>query len=134
MVAARGMIAGRRWMFELDSGRRGVGSAQAGRLVIGGRAYGFCQTTLDIELVDAGPHGIVYGLAAPPYRPPITIEATTARGTADRPARALSYRATTRPVPGAVVFLRALPASACAYQGVPAGSRRAIVAFLQELR
>lgn len=91
---------------------------QAGRFLLSGRAYGFCETGLDIELVDAGPRGIVYGLATALYRPPIVIEATTAQGTAAHPARADTYPATTRPVPGATLFLCALPASACKYRAL----------------
>ena len=100
---------------EVDDARHGLGHVQAGRFLVGGRAYGFCQTGLDLELVNAGPHGVAYGLASRPYRPPIVIEATTARGTAANPVSADKYRAMTRQVPGATLFVRALPPSACAY-------------------
>jgi hypothetical protein len=116
--SAHGAVRGQRWTLEVDSGRQGLASVQAGRLVLGGRAYGFCATRLDLELVNAGPQGLVYGLAAAPYRPPIVVEATTARGTAANPVPAAQYLAATRQVPGATLFLRALPASACAYDAL----------------
>jgi hypothetical protein len=123
---ARGTVGGRRWTLEVDGGRRGLGSAQAGRFLVGGRAYGFCQTGLDIELINAGPHGIVYGLVAPPYQPPVVIEATTAHGTAANPVPADKYPATTRKVPGATLFVRALPASACVYRGLAVAVQGAV--------
>jgi hypothetical protein len=122
---AHGTVAGRRWTLELDSARHGLRSVQAGRLTLGRRAYGFCQTrpsvhgfpsgALDVELVNAGPHGIVYGLASRLYRPPIVIEATTAHGTRRHPVAAYKYPAMIRQVPRATIFLRALPKPACAY-------------------
>lgn len=116
VAVARGTIGGRRWTLEADSRRHGVSRVQAGQLLLGGHAYGFCKTPLDIELVNSGPHGVVYGLATGRYRPPITIEATTAHGTAKHPVPAHSYPAITRHVSSATLFLRALPASACAYR------------------
>lgn len=129
---AHGIIGRRHWTLEVDSARHGIRRVLAGRLMLGGRAYGFCATRpppvharsfrgdssglLDVELVNAGPHGIVYGLAARLYRPPIVIEATTAHGTPRKPVRAHNYPARTRPISQATLFLRALPASACAYR------------------
>jgi mono/diheme cytochrome c family protein len=46
------------------------------------------------------------------------IEATTAHGTAANPTPAYKYPTTTRQVAEATLFLRALPASACAYRGL----------------
>lgn len=121
---AHGTVAAERWTLDVDSARRGLRSVQAGRLVLGGRAYGFCEVKQDggpnggpveVELVNAGPQGIVYGIAASPDRPPIVIEAATARGTAVHPVPSHQYPATTYQVPGAKLFLRVLPASACAY-------------------
>jgi hypothetical protein len=114
--AAHGTIGRRRWTLEVDSARHGVRRVQAGRLILGGRVYGFCESRLNVELVNAGPHGIVYGLAARLYRPPIVVEATTAHGTPRKPVRAHQYPARTRQVSEATLFLRALPASACAYR------------------
>ncbi len=126
---AHGTVAGQGWTLEVDDARRGVHSVQAGRFLLGGHAYGFCETGLDVELVNAGPHGIVYGLATRPYRPPIVIEATTTHGTAANPVTADKYRATTRQVPDAILFVRALPEPACAYRGlaVTAPERTTIV-------
>jgi mono/diheme cytochrome c family protein len=118
VASAHGTVSGQRWTLEVDSARHGLRSVQAGRLLLGGHAYGFCETGLDVELVNAGPHGIVYGLATRPYQPPIVIEATTAHGTAAHPVRADNYPATTRHVPEATLFLRTLPTSACAYRGL----------------
>jgi hypothetical protein len=109
-------IAWQLWTLELDSPRRGLRSVQAGRLLLAGHAYGFCKAKLDLELVNAGPRGIAYGLAARPYLPPIVIEGTTAHGTPSHPVVASKYPATTRRVANVTVFLRALPASACAYR------------------
>lgn len=130
--AAHGTIGRQHWTLEVDTARHGIRRMLAGRLLLGGRAYGFCATrpppvrgkafrgdstgVLDVELVNAGPHGIVYGLAARLYRPPIVIEATTAHGTPRKPVRAHNYPARTRAISQATLFLRALPASACAYR------------------
>jgi hypothetical protein len=138
---ARGSVGGQRWTLELDSARHGLRSVLAGRLMLGGRAYGFCDTrpppihgaslrgdfsgVLDVELVNTGRYGIVYGLAARPYRPSFVIDAATAHGTAAHPVVAHRYSATTLKVPQGTLFLRSLPASACAYHdlGVDASER-----------
>ena len=131
---AHGTIGGPRWTLEVDSAREGLPSVQAGRFLLGGRAYGFCDTGFDFELVNAGSHGIVYGLGPRPYHPPIVIEATTAHGTAAHPVHSNNYLAKTRRVPGATLFVRALPASACAYHDLAAAAERprAAVVFLTE--
>lgn len=130
---AHGTVGGQRWTLEVDGARHGLRSLQAGRFVLGGHPHGFCETGLDLELVNAGPHGVVYGLAARPYRPPIVVEATTAHGTAANPVSADKYPATTRKVPDATLFVRALPASACAYRtvAVAAPERATIVGASQ---
>lgn len=129
VTIAHGSVGGQRWTLEADSGRHGARSVQAGRFLLGGHAYGFCDTGLDVELVNAGAHGIVYGLATRIYQPPIVIEATTMPGSAAHPARAARYPATSRAVRGVTLFLRALPASACAYHalGVTAPQRATVV-------
>lgn len=44
-----------------------LGAGEAGdRVLIDGRAYGFCGHWLDFTLVDVRPHGLVYGFAALP--------------------------------------------------------------------
>src|ERR1700719_3877492 len=47
--AAHGTIGRRRWKLEVDSARHGIRSVQAGRLILDGRAYGFCDTRLKVE-------------------------------------------------------------------------------------
>jgi len=118
VASAHGTVGGQPWTLKTDSGRRGLGSVQAGRFLLGGHAYGFCRGALDVELVNAGPHGIVYGLATRVYETPMVIEATTAHGTAAHPVTALKYPTTARQVPGATLFVGALPASACAYHNL----------------
>lgn len=115
VASAHGTVGGQPWTLETDSGRRGLGSVQAGQFLLGGHAYGFCEGALDVELVNAGPHGIVYGLATRVYEPPMVVEATTARGTAAHPVTAYKYPTTARQVPGATLFVGVLPAAACAY-------------------
>jgi mono/diheme cytochrome c family protein len=122
--AAHGTVGGKRWTLEVDSARHGLGSMQAGRFLLGGRQYGFCDTPLDVELVNAGPRGIVYGIAGKPYSPPIVVEANTGHGTTAHPVRASLYPPVTRQVAGAILFVRALPDSACAYRGVAVSARR----------
>jgi hypothetical protein len=124
---AHGAIGGQPWMLEVDGARHGLASVQAGRLILDGHAYGFCHTGIDVELVNAGPHGIVYGLATRRYQRPIVIQATTKHGTAKNSVSAQDYPAMSRQIPGGTLFLRALPASACDYRGgfgltAPAGS------------
>ena len=115
---AHGTVAGERWTLQADRSRRGLAAVQAGRLLLDGRAYGFCEGVLDIELVNAGSHGIVYGYASRSFHAPITVEAAPGRGTATHPVRAHDYPATIHSVPGGVLFLRALPSSACVYNSV----------------
>jgi hypothetical protein len=115
---AHGTVGGQPWTLEVDNARQGLRSVQAGRFLLRGRPYGFCVTRLDLELVNAGPRGVVYGLASRPYHRPLVIEAITARGTAASPVPAHKYSATVRRVPGATLFMRALPESACAYRGL----------------
>jgi hypothetical protein len=122
--AAHGTVGGERWTFEVDSARHGLGSVQAGRFLLGGRQYGLCDTGLNIELVNAGPRGVVYGFAGRPYTAPIVVEASTGRGTTTHPVRASQYPAVTRQVAGAILFVRALPAPACAYRGLAVGAPR----------
>ena len=117
VAVAHGTIAGHSWTVQADQGRRGFAAVQAGRLLLAGRAYGFCRTGLDIELVNAGPRGVVYGLAARVYEAPIVVEAAPAHP-GSRPVPAHHYPATRQAVRGGVVFLRVLPASACAYRGL----------------
>ena len=130
---AHGQVGGQRWTLEADNARRGLGSVQAGRFLLGGHAYGFCETGLDVELINAGPHGVVYGLAAHRYRPPIAIQATTAHGTPAHPVRAHIYPTTARRVRGGTFFVGALPESACGYPGlgVSAPERSTIVGASQ---
>lgn len=132
--AAHGTVGGKRWTLEVDSARHGLSSVQAGRFLLGGRQYGLCDTGLDIELVNAGPRGVVYGFAGKPYTAPIVVEATTGHGSTAHPVRASEYPAATRQLPGAIVFLRALPAPACAYRGVAvsAPKRSTVVGATQE--
>jgi hypothetical protein len=118
--AAHGDVDGHRWVLEIDQARHGANAVRAGRFLLDGRAYGICRQKVDFELIDATPHGIVYGFAVAPFIPPVVIEATTARGTASSPVPAYHYPATTRHVPGGTLFVRALPASACAYKSVAA--------------
>jgi hypothetical protein len=140
---AHGTVGGQRWTLKVDGARHGLRSVQAGRLMLGRRAYGFCEAGLNVELVNAGRHGIVYGLAARSYRPSFVIDAATAHGTAAHPVVAHRYPATTLQVPQGTLFLRALPASACAYHdlGVDAsepptssGTGRGVLVFYKFTR
>lgn len=118
VATAHGTVDGRAWTLEVDAARSGVAAVQAGRFLFGGHAYGFCTGELDIELINAGAHGIVYGYASRLYRGPVTIEASTHRGTAADPVRASDYPVAIRRTRGIIVYARALPASACAYHGL----------------
>lgn len=121
VTVARGTVGGHPWAFETDQGRRGVNAVRAGVFVLGGRPYGLCANGVDLELIDATPHGIVYGFVPHLYTSSIVIEGTTDHGTARHPARAVRYPATTHRVAGGVLFVRALPASACAYSTLAIG-------------
>ncbi len=118
LAVARGTVAGTPWIVEADSARRGPVSVQAGRLVIGARSYGFCRTGLDLELINLGRHGVVYGLTTQPYRPPFQIEGVPGHGTAAHPIKAKSSPVNSRHVRGAFLFVSSLPKSACAYRSL----------------
>lgn len=126
VTTAHGIVAGRRWSLQTDSSRRGADAVRAGRFLVDGHAYGICRGGLDVELIDAGQHGIVYGFATRPYAPPIVLEATTAHGTAQHPVPAYRYPAATRSVPGGTLFVRALPSPACAYRDLAVALPKAV--------
>lgn len=104
-VAARGRVEGESWRFEIDAARSGVARLTEGRLVLGGQAYGLCQTFAQLELVRGAPNGIVFGV----------VQGGDARdlqlGSRPGPARARPVAG--HDVAGGVVFVSELPVSAC---------------------
>jgi len=114
---ARGTVAGMPWLLEADSARYGLLSLQAGHLRIDGHSYGFCRTRLGVELINAGPQGVVYGLVAQPNRPPLQVEGFPAHVTAAHPHAQNATVNVTR-VRGAYLYVGSLPSSACTYQNL----------------
>ncbi|HLI59464.1 MAG TPA: cytochrome c [Solirubrobacteraceae bacterium] len=115
---ARGTVAGMTWLLEADSARHGLLSLQAGRLLLDGHSYGFCRSRLEVELINAGPHGVTYGLLAAPNRPPLQIEGFPGHARAAHPVHARNAQVKVTRVRGAFLYVGSLPRSACAYRNL----------------
>ena len=86
-----------------------------GALVLGGRAYGLCPgypNPAELELIDAGPSGIVAGVVGYPGKATVDIAESTA-GTFDVGSSLPSPEV--QVVQGVSFFIGELPASACDY-------------------
>jgi mono/diheme cytochrome c family protein len=97
VTVARGAIDGYRWRLRLIAGL-GIG-----RFILGPHSYVACLD--DVELIDASPHGILYGLIASPGVHSVYLAHVPG---ASPP--------TLRQVRAGTFFVQALPKSACAYR------------------
>jgi YVTN family beta-propeller protein len=105
---ASGSVAGQSWTLWAKKGVTGVNAIEDGGVVLGGRWYGLCAgypNQGEMELIDAGSHGIDYGFVAFPGKIAVTLTSGGAL-----PAPQVRQVAT-----GISFFIGELPRSACAY-------------------
>lgn len=105
---ASGSVAGQPWTLWAKRGVTGVNAVEDGGVVLGGRWYGLCAgypNQGEMELIDAGPHGIAYGFVAFPGQ--IGVKLTS--------GGALPAPQVRRVAAGISFFIGELPGSACTY-------------------
>jgi DNA-binding beta-propeller fold protein YncE len=105
---ASGSVAGQPWTLWAKQGVTGVNAIEDGGVVLGGRWYGLCAgypNQGEMELIDAGPRGIVYGFVAFPGQ--IGVKLTS--------GGALPAPQVRRVAAGISFFIGELPGSACTY-------------------
>lgn len=114
-VAASGTVAGTTWSLRTASGQTGANAIENGALVIGGFAYGLCPgfaNLAEMQLIDAGPMGIVAGVIGYPGLATVQVAESTVGTFAVGhvlPTPAVQI------VQGVSFFVGALPESACDY-------------------
>jgi O-antigen ligase len=112
---ASGTVGGEEWSLWSAKGQSGANGIEDGGLVLGGRAYGLCPgfpNPAEMELIDAGPHGVVAGVVGYPGLAKVALSESTPR-TFDV-GRALPSPSV-RLVQGVSFFIGTLPESACNY-------------------
>jgi YVTN family beta-propeller protein len=103
-----GSVGGQPWSLWAKNGVTGVNAIEDGGLVLGGRWYGLCggfPNRGELELIDAGSHGIAYGFVAFPGK--ITVKLTS--------GGALPAPEVRQVAAGVSFFIGELPQSACSY-------------------
>jgi hypothetical protein len=115
---ASGTLAGEAWSLWSAKGETGASGIENGGLVLGGRAYGLCPgypNPAEMEMIDAGPSGVVAGVVGYPGLATIALSESIA-GTFDV-GRALPSPSV-QVVDGVSFFIGTLPASACSYSSL----------------
>jgi mono/diheme cytochrome c family protein len=118
---ASGRVDGRPWRLQAAEAGRGVGSFLFGAFVLGGHRYGFCSASEGPQLIDALPHGVVYGFITGAGNYKIDLHLGPA-----------ASHATVKRLAGGTFFVQALPRSACSYKTLTltataaAGTSRAV--------
>jgi hypothetical protein len=117
-TAASGSIEGMSWSLRTASGQSGANAIENGALVLNGRAYGLCPgfpNPAELQLINAGPNGIVVGVVGYPGEAKVHLSESTA-GTfatgAPLPDPAVHI------VQGVSFFIGSLPRSACNYPSI----------------
>ena len=108
---ASGSVAGQEWTLWAKKGVTGVNAIEDGGVVLGGRWYGLCggyPNLGEMELVDAGAHGIDYGFVA--FSGKIGVKLTASGTLPDPQVRQVAS--------GISFFIGGLPKSACAYSAM----------------
>jgi hypothetical protein len=106
--AAGGRVAGIPWQLRVKAGAEMHSGIEHGKLRVGGRQYGLCSrqsVPVPFGLINAGPHGIVYGYVAEgggSYRITVSAGATPL----------------TTSTANNVFFITALPHPACSYRAL----------------
>ena len=107
---ASGTVAGQPWTLWATRGYSEPAALENGGLVLGGRWYGLCAgfpNIAEMELIDAGGHGIAYGFVALPGA--VQVKLTAGK---QLPAPQVARLAE------ASFFVGELPASACTYKAM----------------
>jgi hypothetical protein len=104
---ASGRVAGIAWELLVQANAETLGGTEHGRLRLGGRAYGLCSprpVPVPFGLINAGPHGVVYGYVMGGGSFRVTVSAGSA------------------PLASSVTdtnfFILALPRGACSYSAL----------------
>ena len=110
-----GTVDGKSWSLWSKNGQSGATGLEEGSVVVGASAYGDCPgfpNPAELELLDAGSHGIVYGVVGYPGKAQIQLSVGTA-GTFTEGAGLPTPKETV--VKGVSFFIGVLPKSACDY-------------------
>ena len=124
---ASGTVGGQPWSLWSRKGAHGIDGVKDGGLVLSGRWYGLCSSLggvgpASLELINASPDGVIYGLVASPYNHQLQLA-----GRADYGGRQPLPAPTFRSVQGGTFLIGLLPDSACDYRTLtvyPAGKIR----------
>lgn len=124
---ASGKVGGKSWSLWSRKGTHGIDGVKDGGLVLSGRWYGLCSFAggggpASLELINAGPTGLIYGLVASPDNHRLQLA-----GRADHGGRRPLPAPTFRSVQGGTFLIELLPDSACDYRTLtvyPAGRLR----------
>ncbi len=115
---ASGTVQGQAWSLWSARGQSGAEGIENGDLVLGGRAYGLCPgypNPAELQLVDAGPNGLVVGVVGYPGLAKVALSDSHA-GTFDvgqgLPSPSVQI------VGGVSFFIGTLPQSACTYSSL----------------
>jgi hypothetical protein len=112
---ASGSVGGEAWSLWSAKGQSGATGIENGGLVIAGRAYGLCPgypNPAEMQLIDAGPDGLVAGIVGYPGLATVALSESTA-GTFD--VGAALPAPSVQVVDGVSFFIGTLPKSACDY-------------------
>jgi DNA-binding beta-propeller fold protein YncE len=108
---AAGSVGGRTWSLWARKGIADPDGIEEGGLVLGGRWYALCDGSLpagpdgNMELIDAGARGVVYGFVQHPSR--VTMRLASSGRLLPPPSAILLH--------GTTFFIGQLPRSACSY-------------------
>jgi DNA-binding beta-propeller fold protein YncE len=115
---ASGAVGGSAWSLWAHDGESGATALEDGGILLGGRPYPLCPgfpNPAELEMVDAGPHAVVYGVVGYPGRAAVRLSVGTPGSlTAGTPLPAPAVRV----VDGVSFFVGSLPVSACAYHAL----------------
>ena len=122
---AAGTVAGQPWTLWAMRGRGEPAALEVGGLVLGGRWYGLCAgypNIAEMELIDAGGHGIAYGFVALPGA--VQVKLTSGKQLPGPQVVKLAK---------ASFFVGELPASACTYKTMLLNARNASDSAMHQL-
>ena len=119
---ASGTIAGQSWSLWSKNGESGANGLENAGLVVNGHAYGLCPgfpNPAELELLDAGSRGIVYGVIGYPGKAKVQLSLTTVHTFESHQALPAP---TVQVVNGVSFFIGTLPRSACDYSALELNS------------
>ncbi len=115
---ASGTVDGQAWSLWSAQNQSGAAGIENGGLVLDGRAYGLCAgypNPAEMQLIDAGPKGVVVGIVGYPGRATVDLSESIA-GTFDVGQQLPSP--SVQVVGGVSFFIGTLPESACNYSSL----------------